>query len=669
MEIIFQWIVESKKRIQAVSMVAGILLIFLFTVKSQMLVTEEYEGPRIRSYQAMPLICYVVLSGLICLMLLWKGRIKNKFVSQLMAVLSLIIMPFVSFFVFEMVAENFFTVIHNTQKGMIILNLNIWYAIYGIVLVLSNRVKITILAVNTITYIFAVANAFVVQFREQPIMPMDLKSFRTAMSVAGEFQYEPTVNMVLMGLVMVLCNLWIWKAEFRFPGWKSRLAYCVVSLGCIYYCFYGMLAGDFFEKAGSPWMDFFRFNLTYQVDGYMASTIKSIRFLHVEEPEGYSAEKVNEIASKTGGGDKTGDLPENIIVIMNESFSDLSVLGDFKTSEPVLPCFKEMKSYTSQGNVYVSVYGGGTANSEFEFFTGNSVAFIPAGTVAFQMYVEEGDSSLVSLLKEHGYRTVAYHPFRKDNYNRLTVYDIYGFDEYYGKGDIKFKKLRNYASDKSDYQGLIQLYENKVPGERLFLYNVTMQNHAGYDYKDYDSTIFLADYPGEFPETEQYLSLMHESDQALQELIEYFSQVKEKTVILLFGDHQPALEDGFYQRVMGAETAENSFEHFQRKFITPYVLWSNYELDVEEKENISTNYLGSYLLDAIGVELPVYNRYLLELREKIPAVNVNGFLDDQGTMHWIGETGSEYEEVLAEYRMFEYNNLFDGKDRLENVYE
>lgn len=561
MEIILHWIVERKKRIQAVSMVAGILLIFLFTVKSQMLVTEEYEGPRIRSYQAMPLICYVVLSGLICLMLLWKGRIKNKFVSQLMAVLSLIIMPFVSFFVFEMVAENFFTVIHNTQKGMIILNLIIWYAIYG------------------------------------------------------------------------------------------------------------MLAGDFFEKAGSPWMDFFRFNLTYQVDGYMASTIKSIRFLHVEEPEGYSAEKVNEIASKTGGGDKTGDLPENIIVIMNESFSDLSVLGDFKTSEPVLPCFKEMKSYTSQGNVYVSVYGGGTANSEFEFFTGNSVAFIPAGTVAFQMYVEEGDSSLVSLLKEHGYRTVAYHPFRKDNYNRLSVYDIYGFDEYYGKGDIKFKKLRNYASDKSDYQGLIQLYENKVPGERLFLYNVTMQNHAGYDYKDYDSTIFLADYPGEFPETEQYLSLMHESDQALQELIEYFSQVKEKTVILLFGDHQPALEDGFYQRVMGAETAENSFEHFQRKFITPYVLWSNYELDVEEKENISTNYLGSYLLDAIGVELPVYNRYLLELQEKIPAVNVNGFLDDQGTMHWIGETGSEYEEVLAEYRMFEYNNLFDGKDRLENVYE
>ena len=105
------------------------------------------------------------------------------------------------------------------------------------------------------------------------------------------------------------------------------------------------------------------------------------------------------------------------------------------------------------------------------------------------------------------------------------------------------------------------------------------------------------------------------------------------------------------------------------KFITPYVLWSNYELDVEEKENISTNYLGSYLLDAMGVELPVYNRYLLELQEKIPAVNVNGFLDDQGTMHWIGETGSEYEEVLAEYRMFEYNNLFDGKDRLENVYE
>lgn len=664
-----QWLSERKKPTQIACMIGGILFILLIAVKSKMLVTEEYAGITIRNYQAMPLVWYMIFSTLICILVMWKGQVKNQFINKFMAFLSLLIMPCISFFIFEMTAGNFFTIIQS-QRGIVILNLCVWYALYLVVFAVCNHVKLTVLLVNSFTYIFAVANAFVVQFREQPIMPMDLKSFRTAMSVAGEFQYEPTINMILMGLLMVLCNLWIWKVDFRLPGWKSRLIYCMVSAGWIYYCFYGMLAGDFFERAGAPDLSFFRFNLTYQTDGYMACTIKSIRFLRVEEPEGYSVERVEEIVSKVDSkSDKAGELPENIIVILNESFSDLSVLGDFQTSETVLPYLREMESYTNQGNLYVSVYGGGTANTEFEFLTGNSVAYIPTGTIAFQMYVEEGDSSLVTLLKEYGYRTVAYHPYRKDNYNRLSVYNIYGFDEYYGKGDIKYKKLRNYASDQSDYQGLIQLYENKAPGEKLFLYNVTMQNHAGYDYEDYDSTIFLTDCPGEFPETEQYLSLMHESDKALYELIEYFSQVKEKTVILLFGDHQPTLEDGFYQRIMGAETEENSFDHFQRKFITPYVLWSNYELDAEEKENISTNFLGSYLLDAIGVELPVYNRYLLELQEKIPAVNVNGFLDDQGKIHWIGEAAGEYKELLSEYRMFEYNNLFDGRNRLEGVYD
>lgn len=660
---------ERKKRIQVSCMISGILCILLFAVKSQVLVTEEYKGLTIHNYQAVPLLWYMILSALICVIVLWEGRVINPCINRLVALFSLLIMPFISFFVFEMTAENFFTVIHN-KREIVLLNLCVWYALYFVVFAVCNHAKLTILFVNSFTYIFAVANAFVVQFREQPIMPMDLKSIWTAMSVAGDFHYEPTINMILMGLLMVLCNLWVWKVDFQLPGWKLRLTYCIVSAGWIYYCFYGMLAGDFFERADIPNLNFFRFNSTYQTDGYMACTMKSLRFLHVEEPEGYSVEKVKNVASGVRKKNKgANELPENIIVIMNESFADLSVLGDFQASEPVLPYLKEMESYTNQGNLYTSVYGGGTANSEFEFLTGNSVAYIPVGTVAFQMYVEEGDSSLVTLLKENGYRTVAYHPYRKDNYNRPSVYDIYGFDEYYGRGDIKFKKLREYASDQSDYQGLIHLYENKVPGEKLFLYNVTMQNHAGYDYEDYDSTIFLTDYPGEFPETEQYLSLMHESDQALQEFIEYFSQVEEKTVILLFGDHQPTLEDEFYQYVMGAETAENSFDHFQRKFITPYVLWSNYELDAEAKENISTNYLGSYLLDAIGVELPIYNRYLLELQEKIPAVNVNGFLDDQGRMHWIGDAGGEYEELLAGYHMFEYNNLFDGSGRLEEVYD
>lgn len=45
---------------------------------------------------------------------------------------------------------------------------------------------------------------------------------------------------------------------------------------------------------------------------------------------------------------------------------------------------------------------------------------------------------------------------------------------------------------------------------------------------------------GKYPKVDQYLSLIKKSDTALQELIEYYSQVDEPTIICIFGDHQPS---------------------------------------------------------------------------------------------------------------------------------
>lgn len=602
-----------------------------------------------------------------------KPEKKQKFTDlnrkQLAAVL-LLFMPVFSFFMFETIAGNFRTIMENTM-GIILINLCIWYFLYIVVFALTNHTKHTILILNPIIYIFAVLNAFVVQFREQPIMVMDIKSFWTAASVAGEYTYSFTPTMIWLGVlnIIILCIICVLKLDFSFVNWKIRLGYIGIALVCIVFSFHGMLSGNWFEKAGASELDFFRFNFTYQTDGYMACTVKSIRYLQVDEPEGYSVEKVQMIADKLKQEEKKQqDLPENVIVIMNESFSDLSVLGEFQTTEPVLSNFNSMTGNIKRGNLYVSVFGGSTANSEFEFLTGNSIAYMPTGTVAYQMYVEPGDSSLVDVFNANDYRTIAFHPYRKNNYNREKVYGIYGFDEFYGIDDVEVENIRKYASDKSDYQNLIKMYEEKTPGEKLFIYNITMQNHSGYKYKEYKNTVSLENCPGKFPQAEQYLSLMKESDSAWKYLTDYFSQVDEKTVILLFGDHQPKLEDAFYEMVMGAETAENSFEHLQKKHITPYMLWANYELNIEEEANISTNYLGSYLLKAIGMELPIYNQYLLDLQEQIPACNLYGILDNAENLYWIGNVG-EYTNVLNEYHIFQYNNLFDNRNRIDELYE
>ena len=111
--------------------------------------------------------------------------------------------------------------------------------------------------------------------------------------------------------------------------------------------------------------------------------------------------------------------------------------------------------------------------------------------------------------------------------------------------------------------------------------------------------------------------------------------------------------------------------------MTPYMLWSNYPLDIEEKAYTSTNYLGSYLLEAIGMDMPVYNRKrefnnkefnILELEKEVPAVNYFGYLDKENRRHLIGED-NPCQKLLDDYQIFEYNNLFDKGKRLAELYE
>ena len=84
--------------------------------------------------------------------------------------------------------------------------------------------------------------------------------------------------------------------------------------------------------------------------------------------------------------------PVNVIVIMNESLSDLSVLPGVESNTDAMPFLRSLTENTIKGYAYSSVFGGTTANSEYEFLTGNTTAFLPAGTVPYHLYVGQGRS-------------------------------------------------------------------------------------------------------------------------------------------------------------------------------------------------------------------------------------------------------------------------------------
>ena len=76
------------------------------------------------------------------------------------------------------------------------------------------------------------------------------------------------------------------------------------------------------------------------------------------------------------------------------------------------------------GHLYVSVLGGNTANSEFEYLTGDSMAFLPSGSIPYQQYLNKYALSIVSHMKELGYSTTAMHPYNASGWNRSSVYEL-----------------------------------------------------------------------------------------------------------------------------------------------------------------------------------------------------------------------------------------------------
>jgi len=453
------------------------------------------------------------------------------------------------------------------------------------------------------------------------------------------------------------------------------------------------------------------------------------KYLWLSEPKGYDAEEIGNIVEEKASEDvpnilKTalvrqgmsekeaeeavsvetagsrGEKP-NIIVIMNESLSDLRVDGDFTTNEEFMPFMDSLEENTIKGYSYVSVFGSGTSNTEYEFLTGNTMAFMPAGSNAYQAYIKDTQPGLTSTLLSQGYTADAFHPYNRSSWNRTNVYNFMGFrsfttiedlidedilESYRSTGnDYLFIRrvqarypdadmlLRKYVSDEYDYKKVIEMYENKEEGEPFYLFNVTMQNHSPYNktFANFPETISLTSPAGSYRKADQYLSLVKASDEAFQELVEYFQEQDEPTVILMFGDHQPFVESDFYSNVMGQNVADMDDETMQKRYITNFILWANYDIPEGQIDMISMNYLSTLLLQVVGLDMPEYNKYLANLYTEIPVISAAGCIDSDGNFFLATSDGEESEEITEEiknYRYIAYNNVADTANREDDVF-
>ncbi len=389
----------------------------------------------------------------------------------------------------------------------------------------------------------------------------------------------------------------------------------------------------------------------------------------------------------------------NIIVIMNETLSDLHVLGDFSTNKDYFPFIRNLTANTLKGNLYMPVNGAGTSNSEFEMLTGDTMGLLPAGSNAYQLYVDSVTPSFSHALKDQGYCAYAYHTYYKAGWRRLQVYPLLGFERYtaiedlfgddlvntYRDGGITFYEyesrlremfpdtdhvlLRRFASDRFDYEQLINMYENRNREKPFYIFNVTMQNHGGYgqSYINFNEQIFSTSVMDYYPQANRFLSLMYESDCAFKELVEYFSSVSEPTMIVMFGDHQPSIETSFISEVMGKSVNSLTLEETQRRYVTPFIIWTNYKSESGYIEKMSANYLSTLVLQRAGLKTTAYNDYLSALYSELPVIDTTGYISSDG-IYYSYDDESRYSGYLKDYEKIVYNHLFDASNRSNDLF-
>ncbi len=582
-------------------------------------------------------------------------------VHPVIRILFALVIPLGCFYTFETLTHQMSTMIELAKR----LNIAFYYWLFLFVFFIAGRTSISMAICVSAIAIIGVGNYFVVMFRSNPIVPWDIYSFETAMSVADNYVFsvdwalaEHIAMFILMLIVGVRTNIRLNKKILR-P--ILTVAMCIPA-----YFYISYLWQDNLERNTGLNDTLFNAKYMHSKDGFFVSFILDIHFLQIEEPKNYSDEYALSLLNEqeVEKVEAPEELPD-IIAIMDETFSDPAVLGEFETNKDYMPFVHSILrgevANTISGYTDVSVLGGNTANSEFEFLTGNSMAFFPNGSVPYLQYIRDGISTIVPQLEEYGYTTYGTHPYRAKGWNREFIYDLMGFDYRYFQGSFPFEdKLRNYVSDEADFKSILE-WRNNTEGP-FFMFNVTMQNHSNYggDFDNFDPQIVA-----KFKNTSsnkylnKYLSLMYETDQDVASLLSELSQSDRKTIVVFWGDHQPNdyVVRPIYKEY-GLDFDNQTYEQQQQRQKTPFFIWANYDIQEQTNVEISLNYLNILLFETAGLQLDEYQTFRKNLWQgQIPMMNAVGYRNDNGDLVEYDDAPEEIQNLLNEYQNIQYYRM------------
>ena len=556
-----------------------------------------------------------------------------------------------------------------------------------------------------VLFAIGIAEYTVLQFKNLPIQPGDLFALGTAAAVGANTTsgYTLTVgtgcmygiaaliaSLILISLTsrdrkriveangeQAACSIWAADGENADGIAKMAIGYRIVG-----WVLFALFIGQFtIPYANGLGISVYTWKPipSYQDNGFLSSFVSTAQLMIPQKPNGYSkqtADKtVKELASRYDEENGEGSAAKaasnqysqqkpNIVVVMNETFSDLSIYDSIKNAGYDGPQYLKSLYPDSilHGTLQVSAMGGGTCNSEFETLTGNSMAFIGSGVYPYETYNMNIDN-LVSQLKGQGYDTHAIHPAAGSNWNRDGVYSAFGFDTFDDEATfVGATRFRNRIDDASTYSKTLE-YLNGSDNPQ-FIFDVTLMGHSGYETglvpedKRVNCTVDGLDEKNQ-NKLNEYLATSNEEDAQLKTLIDGIKKSKKPTIVLFFGDHQPALSEA-----IGGES--DDIEQTEKQWQTCYTMWANYDVagSVKGTElDTSTSYLSALLCHEAGIPMTDRQKAAYLLMEDVPKINVVGAYLAKNSKHdgeWENADAAVMNsESMKTLSYLQYRNLFD----------
>jgi phosphoglycerol transferase MdoB-like AlkP superfamily enzyme len=501
----------------------------------------------------------------------------------------------------------------------------------------------------------------------EPLYPVDFYQIRYLSELFEMIGGNISIITVLITITMAAVLIKLCK---RLPklriGILMRLSLLVLSASMVYsnLNYDKTFMKKFFNKAG---IDTVLWNQreNYDNNGFVFGLLSNLQNDVMEMPPDYNEAKVKDIAEKyKKEADKINkernekNIQPDIIYIMSEAFWDPARMASLGFSEDPMKNVRQVMAQHSSGWLFSPVYGGGTANTEFEALTGFSMYNIIPGTVPYQQAMDKNKlmPSLVSMLEQQGYESLAMHAYKGMFYKRDRVYNTLGFDDFIDDSKMKYTESLaegSYISDQAVVNEIIDKLESKE--KPTFMHVVTMQNHfPAYEGKHGKASISVTGLSEEnTKELEAYAEGIKQSDLATLKLVDYLENYARPTVVVFFGDHLPSLTNSIYEEAKYKKQDANENERLMSE--TPLFIYSNFEMEKVQLNTVSPAFLGVTLYDILDKPLNPYYAMLENLKSALPGIKSNLLIDSESNMKT--EPSEEEKLLLNEYKLIQYDLL------------